>query len=56
MQTEFLRIVDESECDRLPKFEKMLMELFKKANNFDRGKLSVIYPDHYKAFQILEKE
>ncbi len=56
MQTEFLRLVDETELNKLSKFDKKLMDLFDCSDHFNMGKLSIVYPDHYAAYQILKKE
>ncbi len=56
MHTEHLRIIQGYKQNTLSDFETRLMDLFHSASAFDLGKLSVIYPKHYVAFDILQLE
>ncbi len=51
-----LNIVDGYKHKKLNIFDKALMELFYKANAFNRGKLAVAFPEYYKAYTLLKIE
>ena len=56
MHTDHLRIIQGFKHNTLSDFETRLMDLFYSASPFDIGKLSIIYPQHYIAFDILQLE
>ena len=56
MQNDHLRIVQGYTKNNLNKFETRLMDLFFEAPVLHLGKLSTIYPEHYKAYIIIQLE
>ena len=56
MQNDHLRIVQGYTKNNLNKFETRLMDLFFEAPTLHLGKLSTIYPEHYKAYIIIQLE
>lgn len=47
-----LDLATEYRVKTLPKFDTALIDLIIQADEFNRGKLLVSYPDHYDAFLI----
>ncbi len=51
---DYLQLYEDYKHNKLSKFDKQLINLFKIASNFNKGKLSVSYPNHFKAFEMLD--
>ena len=51
---EHIRIESEYRNNELNKFETQLIKLLMIAPKFELGKLSIIYPDYYKAVKMIK--
>ncbi len=56
MNTEYLRILEDYRQEKLSVFEEGIIELMRKAPSFELGKLALIYPEHYRAYKLLDLE
>ncbi len=54
--TDYLNLVDGYKQKTLNSFDNNLLDLFYISSAFSLGKLSIAFPNHYQAYQILKIE
>ncbi len=51
---DYLQLYEDYKHNKLSKFDRQIINLFKIASNFNKGKLSVAFGEHFKAYEMLD--